>query len=369
MGSLLSSVRGVTALLWLNPLLMLKGQLNYLDLNADGTADALPEIETVPVGLERLIYTKIGLALRKHCILYEFPYDWRKSIGYNAGLLATALEKWAGGNSRRQFTLVGHSMGGLVARAFLATHPEAAGGLVKRVITHGTPYYGAAGTVENLALGNRDLKLAAQINSGNAPRQLLFNLPGVYEVLPAPPELFPKGRPYPINWDIYRAADWQIPEIRQDYLDRARSLYALLVGADPQCPLTQIAGCNVETVVEIWRSFSGDQPNFDLVRSDEGRDAGDGTVPQWSATPPGAEVYYVEEVHRTLPTNPLVIQATLELIEGAAPDLPVDLPPRKAGWFGRDLPLRPEVQAEQLRQRIEAGAASEADLSALYFAM
>ena len=369
MGSNLASVRGLTEHLWLNPLLIAAGRVNDLDLNADGSADARPEIETIPVGLDRLIYTRLALALRKNCSVYEFPYDWRRSITYNAGLLTAALEKWAQGSSRRQFTLVGHSMGGLVIRACLAANPQLAGKRVKQVITHGTPYYGAAGTVENLVLGNRELKIAALLNANNRPRQLLFNLPSLYEILPAPPALFPAGRPYPVNWDIYTAAAWQISDIRQDYLERARRFYALILGADPQCPQTQIAGCNLETVVEVWRSFNGDKPDYDLVRSDTGRDAGDGTVPHWSAVAPGFDVYYVQEVHRTLPTNPQVIQATLALVEGGAVDLPSTLPPRKTGWFSRDLQPRPQTQAQQLRDHLQTGALTREDLDAFYFAL
>ncbi|MBM4460297.1 MAG: hypothetical protein FJ011_21465 [Chloroflexi bacterium] len=39
-GSLLASIRGVTALLWINPAIFLAGQGNYLDLNADASAVA-----------------------------------------------------------------------------------------------------------------------------------------------------------------------------------------------------------------------------------------------------------------------------------------------------------------------------------------
>ncbi|MFQ5859914.1 MAG: hypothetical protein ACE5LU_30325, partial [Anaerolineae bacterium] len=52
MGSLLSSIRGVTTLLWINPAIFLKGQSSYLELNQDGTRDFSAHIEAAPIGIE-----------------------------------------------------------------------------------------------------------------------------------------------------------------------------------------------------------------------------------------------------------------------------------------------------------------------------
>ncbi len=72
---------------------------------------------------------------------------------------------------------------------------------------------------------------------------------------------------------------------------------------------------------------------------------------------------------RYLPRNKQVIEATLALIHGGTPDLPTRLPPA-----ARDLvpavELEPvDVAAEQLRQRLEQGTATEEDLAQLYFAL
>ena len=84
MGSLLSSIRGVTTLLWINPAIFLNGQSRYLELNQDGSGDMSPNIEAVPISLEKVVYLKIGLALSRQVDLYEFPYDWRRPIEWNA---------------------------------------------------------------------------------------------------------------------------------------------------------------------------------------------------------------------------------------------------------------------------------------------
>jgi pimeloyl-ACP methyl ester carboxylesterase len=72
--------------------------------------------------------------------LLVFPYDFRLSIRATAALLEQAIrERWHGEGER--VTLIGHSMGGLVARCMV----ESSRGreLVRRVITIGTPHIGA----------------------------------------------------------------------------------------------------------------------------------------------------------------------------------------------------------------------------------
>jgi len=67
------------------------------------------------------------------------------------------------------------------------------------------------------------------------------------------------------------------------------------------------------------------------VRTKSGADSGDATVPLWSATLPGADMYYVQEVHRDLPKNSDVIDAVVDLTYGRVPDLPDTLPEPKGG--------------------------------------
>lgn len=368
MGSLLVSVRGVNTVLWINPLLFLKGQGSYLQLSADGSRDAHAEIDAVPLSLEKLCYTKIALALRRQVDLYEFPYDWRRPVQVNGDLLATYLERWAAGDAARPFTLVGHSMGGLVARACLARHPELAGGRVAQVIMLGTPHFGAANAVETLLNGNSMMALVTKLNDKNQVADLLKNLPSAYQLLPAPPDLFPAHRPYPANWDLYDAGAWHLAGIRQDYLDAGLRFHHELAASDPQAPLVEIAGCEVETGVEVERSFgANDEPRLAVTKVGTGPDAGDGTVPLWSAMLPGAAVYYVQEVHRYLPRNKQVIQATLSLIHGGDPDLPATLPAAHDMLVARS-PGLPDVEAADLRRRLEQGTAREEDLAQLYFA-
>jgi pimeloyl-ACP methyl ester carboxylesterase len=246
MGSLLSSIRGVTTVLWINPAIFLRGQSNYLELNSDGSADYNPAIETVPVGIEKLIYLKLSLALHREMTLFEFPYDWRRPIEWNADILAQSIERWADGDPARRFTLIGHSMGGIVARTYLARHTAAAEQRIKRAVTLGTPHYGAANAIENLVMGNKMIEIAGRLNPNNTADRLLLNLPSFYELFPAPPAQFPKGRAYPANWDVYNAAAWQWPGIRQDYLDLGRRFHELMAAHDRGCQAGPASGRQAE---------------------------------------------------------------------------------------------------------------------------
>jgi pimeloyl-ACP methyl ester carboxylesterase len=268
-----------------------------------------------------------------------------------------------------QFTLVGHSMGGLVSRAYLASHRADAQRRIKRVIMLGTPHFGAAGAVADIAMGNRMMAIAAKLHEGNDLRSMALNMPSAYQLLPAPRDLFTPDRPYPADFDPYDADAWQLPGIRSDFLEAGRRFHELLANHDHPVELIQIAGCHVETTVDVQRRAHPDgRPDFQVVRKDKGPDSGDGTVPLWSAQLPGATIYYVQDVHRYLPRNSEIVRATLDLIHGQAADLPTVLPEPKSGLFQwRGTGGSVEQQAEELRQHLQEGNVSEEDLELLYF--
>jgi pimeloyl-ACP methyl ester carboxylesterase len=93
-------------------------------------------------------YASLLAALRRTgCDVLVAPYDWRLSNRYNAAMLAARIAaRWFSGRVPRRVhedqrvTLIGHSMGGLVARAFVEAGWHR---LTRRVITIGTPHLGA----------------------------------------------------------------------------------------------------------------------------------------------------------------------------------------------------------------------------------
>ena len=68
-----------------------------------------------------------------------------------------------------------------------------------------------------------------------------------------------------------------------------------------------------------------------------------------------------------LPGSSPVTRATLDLILDGACSLPRTLPARRSFPFAAAAPVSFDVQAEDLRVKIETGSASEADLDKLFF--
>ena len=114
---------------------------------------------------------------------FDFPYDWRRDNRVAAHRLAEQAPVWLEeyrkrpGKQDAKLVLLGHSMGGLVARYFL----EALGGweISRALVTFGTPYRGSLNAVDFLAhgfvkgLGPFKLDLSDLLRSLTSVHQLL----------------------------------------------------------------------------------------------------------------------------------------------------------------------------------------------------
>lgn len=371
MGSLLASVRGICALIWLNPEVIANGHINLLDLDDEGRADRSPDVDIVPVGIEKITYLKLVVTLARESRLYEFPYDWRRHVESNADLLHEGIQRWAQNDPARRFTLVGHSMGGMVARTYLARHPREAEAKVERVILIGSPIHGAPIAACIFTGQTQPSRVVVRLHDGNDVVRFASGLPSTYQLLPPPPELWRSERNYPADWDLYDAASWGQTPVRQRFLDDARQLHALLADADPQVERVQIAGCNRRTPTDIYRiAPEADDPGpseLGMVLQESGPDSGDELVPLWSTRAKGVTTYYVEESHHALPANDHVLGAVTALIHGEPCPLP-DAPPLASGILStlRSAPLIQQVS--ELRERIETGRLMREDLAKLFFA-
>lgn len=110
---------------------------------------------------------------------FEFPYDWRRDSRANARLLKRLLDKqlklWRESqNKDAKVILLGHSMGGLVARYYI----EVLEGWrdCKALFTFGTPYRGSLNAVNFLANGYKKLFLDLT--------EVMRSLTTVYQLLP-----------------------------------------------------------------------------------------------------------------------------------------------------------------------------------------
>lgn len=366
LGSLLASVRGLSALLWLNPAILMDGHLNLLDLAEDGRSDRSPDVHIVPIAIEKMTYLELIRTLAAHSRLYQFPYDWRLHLETNADLLHKSIQRWNANEPDRRYVIVCHSMGGLVARTYLARYAQEAERLIERVIMIATPFHGAPATALGFTSEHHPAQIIARLNEQNDTIGFTLNLPSVYQLLPAPRELFGAQHDYPFDWDIYDAESWGLPHIRQDYLDDARRLHEQWHQADPQVEMVSIAGCHQRTIGAVRRNDVPDGCPLEPIYHDQGPDAGDEWVPLWSACDERLQVYYVEDTHSRLVSNDRVLQAVVNLMYGGEAELPTELPePQKARRGLRAIPLAQQVA--ELREHIEQGRLSRQDIERLFF--
>lgn len=111
--------------------------------------------------------------------LFEFAYDFRFSVFYNAGKLEKFVEKIKSEMGAAQVDIVGHSMGGLIAKAYLLNEENHEN--VRTLIFAGTPHLGAPKALKALRYGdNLDVFLIDSCKVKRAVR----NFPSMYNLLP-----------------------------------------------------------------------------------------------------------------------------------------------------------------------------------------
>lgn len=371
MGSLLSSVRGISAMLWINPTVILNGHVNLLDLDTTGTRDNASDVQVMAVGIEKVFYLNLILSLARETRLYEFPYDWRYSNLHSAEQLHLALMRWSdassSGSSSQRFVLVGHSMGGMVIRTYLALYPAEAANLIQKVILLASPLQGAANAIALFTGLAPTQDVIEHLNPANNMLKLISNFPSAYELLPPPQNLYKPERSYPANWNLYDTKAWGLPQIHQHHLDAAVRHHQLLEHSDPQIPMYQIAGCNLMTMTDIRLTTADAGPGFTPIYHQSGNEGGDDTVPLYSSWNQHLKTYFVTEHHQHIPGNPLVRQAVLDLIYDRQPNLP-GVPVAESESLVSMLNTSSLVQqVQELRQRFEKGTFSRDDLARLFF--
>jgi hypothetical protein len=135
-------------------------------------------------GLSQYVQAKLGLTPGED--FFEFPYDWRLDNRISAQRLESSALDWLETRRRHhpdaRLILIGHSMGGLVARYFL----EVLHGWkhTKTLITLGTPYRGSVKALDFLVNGLR--KTVGLVTLFDLTK-LIHSFPSVYQLLPIYP--------------------------------------------------------------------------------------------------------------------------------------------------------------------------------------
>ena len=108
--------------------------------------------------------------------VYLFPYDWRLDLNETAA----KLDNYINSIGDPKVTLIGHSMGGLLARAYTLDPLRAQ--KVDKVISVGTPYWGAPKIARNIRSGETIFYNNIQLND---IWKVLRNSPGSMQILPS----------------------------------------------------------------------------------------------------------------------------------------------------------------------------------------
>jgi pimeloyl-ACP methyl ester carboxylesterase len=148
---------------------------------------------------------------------HVFTYDWRRDLVEAARRLHDMLERLAQerGDPDARFNLVGHSMGGLVARYYLrygTTEPAddqpvtwAGARRIRNLVVVAAPSGGAIGSLEALLYGSR-----VGISYTTLAAPVIARMPSVYQLLPV------RGVPClvdhklePLAADLHDVATWR----------------------------------------------------------------------------------------------------------------------------------------------------------------
>ena len=229
--------------------------------------------------------------------LFVCPYDWRKDNRLAAAILADRIDQAVTLHSPgTEVSLVAHSMGGLISRYYLESGEfsrRSGFATVRRLITLGTPHRGAPLAL-TAALGMEKRLFLSEdqvLQVASDPRY-----PALYQLLP------PLGEPF--AWDEqgqaeYRDIDIYSGEVARALglveanLEAARTFYARLDVAKrpPHVRYFFFVGTRQTTSATILLRKVRSRYR---ARTVELEDAGDGTVPAWSAGITGIQSRPVE---------------------------------------------------------------------------
>jgi pimeloyl-ACP methyl ester carboxylesterase len=278
-------------LLWVDPIDVQRGRLE--ELNADNR-------ELVSLGAAP--YSYLGLKLRLESAGFTVrwaDYDWRRGIDAVGADLAARLAA----DPDRQHLLVGHSLGGLVARAALQPQGTSADRMLDRIgmiVTLGTPHGGSYAALQALRAAYVSVRRVAQLDprrSAEVLTETIFGrFPSLYQMLPATeegldlrdPSQWPTSTPRPCEALLAQIGRLQLPS-HEGRL---------------QC----IVGTGFDTVVRVTREAN--QFCYHVTQD------GDGTVARTSAAAGSAQRWYVQALHGELPRDARVASAVVDLLTG-----------------------------------------------------
>jgi pimeloyl-ACP methyl ester carboxylesterase len=314
-------------------------------------------------GIRRMILKSFDVVEGKNFV--ECPYDWRRDNRVAARKLSEQvgpiLREARKDNPQAKLVLLGHSMGGLVARYYL----ECMDGWkdTRMLITFGTPYRGSVNALDFIA--NGFVKKVGPLKVFDLS-PMLRSFTSVYQLLPiyecidvgGPERLRPGESTGVSNLDVPRASSALndfFRKIEAGVASRPANAYEI----HPVVGITQatwqsatLAGGRL-TVQRTRRQPSGEDVD----------ESGDGTVPRVSATPielgDNPLALYASQKHATLQevesvqTQLLGVLTQIPGLSGVR-DLRSGLALKVDGSFEIAEPVPVRVETSQSRMALEA---------------
>ena len=288
--------------------LALKKKRQWIDVSAivwGGLGKLAIETKDVePDGLVESYYEKLFDHLRPYYDVLTFGFDWRRPIADSAKLLAQEIAEELK-NHKRPVRIIAHSMGGLVARAFVSAHPDLWSEMTRRggrLIMLGSPNHGSYIPAQVLTQQHKLMKLVAASdlwNSLDDLTEVVRAYPGLVEMLPYKDKI---NLLAPERWQGF--SDWSphagILESARTFRDKLRNS-----AIDPKY-MVYVAGHHKQTPASMERAGSK------VIFRYTGR--GDGTVPWDLGLLDGVNTYYVNAEHGQIANYPPAFDAYLELL-------------------------------------------------------
>lgn len=268
--------------IWINVFRLANGGMGRLSMKDDVKTDGL--LDTYYEDLYRFLD-------RRHRV-EPFAYDWRRPIADSAKRLAEAVKEELDAHSRPIY-LLAHSMGGLVSRELVASHPEVWKKLIDRggrLVMLGTPNYGSYVPVQVVTKTHSLMKWLAVVDFRNNLGELtriVKTFPGLLEMLPGKEEM-----------DLFERSGWK--DALEGHQPAVNALSNALrfrrriekKGIDKD-HMIYVAGHAKETPAQVFSD--GDRVRFRYT------ERGDGTVPWDLGLLQEVPCYFVDAEHGALP--------------------------------------------------------------------
>jgi pimeloyl-ACP methyl ester carboxylesterase len=326
---------------------------HYLETKIRHTADDNDDVKVVatsliPFAYDGLIKSILTWGYKPNIDFWIFPYDWRQSNRISGHLLARFIEERTGGKCDG-VDIIGHSMGGIIARAAYRN-----GAPIRRAAYIACPHLGSplAYFILHPQIDSRRFIGSASDNYPSGahrqpngtnniePRKALYHrrkelfvkFPSMYELLPdesylrSRAILFADGKPAADAEDTYLRNDWAFKEKDMqtsviNAMEFKRELGEELPGQDVLliCGTNQLTCDVIQYRTSYHASVTERRSSYLMQRGfslpyDSGQ-GGDGYVPVTSAMasisgkPAYSNSVFIPEAHAVLPNAKATIEA------------------------------------------------------------